>query len=65
VELPFSQVGKPKKRAKTILSLKEQHAILREVGSHTKNEDQFSLITEALSEVVKEYLDKKQDHENF
>jgi hypothetical protein len=65
VELPFAQVSRPKTCAKKILKLKEHHTLLQEGSQKKQPEDQFSLITEALSEVVKEYLEKRQDHEKL
>ncbi len=62
----FEQVNMPKKQIKKIMKLKEnaikQKTYLDPKQPETNNE-QISLLTEVLSDVIKEYLEKKEEHE--
>lgn len=64
-EFPFSDVSNPKKQVAKLIALKEQfmerqkHVVERDL----KNDDQrFNVLVEAMSEVVKDYLEKNPQH---
>lgn len=61
IEYPFENVSKPQRQMAKILKYKEQYASLQ--VSKTEeieiNDAKISILAEALGEVVKEYLDKK------
>ncbi len=60
VEYPFENINSPQKQADKILKLKNQAAIIiPEENPNGINDDKMAIIAEALSEVVKEYMDKK------
>ena len=56
IEYTFDNVSNPKKQVKNLMMLKDKHGAK---DNNKKDIDQFAILTEALSEVVKEYLDKK------
>jgi hypothetical protein len=56
IEYTFDNVSNPKKQVKHLMMLKDKHGAK---DTSKKDIDQFAILTEALSEVVKEYLDKK------
>lgn len=64
ITFPFENIGFPKKQASRILQLKEENTLqdLQEFESNQLKEnqdDKFSVLVEALGEVVKDYIDKK------
>lgn len=60
VVYPFENVYTPKKQADKIMTYKEQFsATISDEVTDTLTHEKLSVIAEALSEVVKEYLDKK------
>lgn len=61
IEFPFDDVSAPSRQASKILHMKEKHLALK-AGEKPKEEfdrEKVSILSEALSEVVKEYLEKK------
>jgi len=64
VEYPFENINSPQKQVNKILKLKTQFSLKNPVDkSTTINDEKMSIIAEALSEVVKEYMDKKTSSE--
>ena len=65
VEYPFENINDPKKQAEIITKHKLQFSP-QTPGNKTVplTDDKMSIIAEALSEVVKEYMDKKNEQEN-
>ncbi len=60
IEYPFENINSPQKQADRILKMKNQYApALSPDKAIAANEEKMSIIAEALSEVVKEYMDKK------
>lgn len=64
VEYPFENINSPQKQADKILKLKAQYVSAIPVDKANPIADEkMSIIAEALSEVVKEYMDKKSEQE--
>ena len=60
VEYPFENINSPQKQVDKILKLKNQHSVIvPEEKLSSIADDKMAIIAEALSEVVKEYMDKK------
>ena len=59
VEYPFENINSPQKQADKILKLKAQFSAIIPEKSNPITDDKMAIIAEALSEVVKEYMDKK------
>jgi hypothetical protein len=61
ITFTFENVSNPKKHIKKILSLKENHESkkINEDLDIKPTDDNINMLTEALSEVLKEYLEKK------
>lgn len=65
IEFAFPNVSQPKHHVRKMLALKDKHDVKREIENkptHTgesMSDENISILTEALSEVVKEYLEKK------
>ena len=65
IEYPFDNINSPQKQAEKILKLKNQFAPTNpNAAKVVLTDDKMSIIAEALSEVVKEYMDKKTEQEN-
>ncbi len=65
IEYPFENINAPQKQADKILKLKLQFwSPIPSVPMSTLNDDKMAIIAEALSEVVKEYMDKKSSEED-
>lgn len=63
-EFPFADVSDPKKQVAKLITLKEQFmARQKQIVEKDLHEDdqRFNVLVEAMSEVVKEYLDRKSD----
>jgi len=58
IEYPFENINAPQKQAEKILKYKAQF-LLPDEDTSSLNNEKMSIIAEALSEVVKEYMDKK------
>ncbi len=70
VEFPFEKVSYPKKQAEKILQLKNRFSYKTDVVLENNDDKKFDILVEALWEVVKEYIDKKNvsgydDFDNF
>lgn len=64
VEYPFEDITAPQKQAERILKYKMQFSPnISADASASLNNEKMSIIAEALSEVVKEYMDKKTSEE--
>lgn len=65
IEYPFENVSRPQKQMAKILKYKEQYATIQTIKSEEIkiNDAKISILAEALGEVVKEYLDKKESEE--
>lgn len=60
IEYPFDNINAPQKQADKILKYKTQFGLsVSPDKSTTINDEKMAIIAEALSEVVKEYMDKK------
>ena len=62
-EFPFADVSNPKKQVSKLISLKEQFMERQKqvIEKDLHADDQrFNVLVEAMSEVVKDYLDKNQ-----
>jgi hypothetical protein len=61
IEYPFENVSKPQKQMAKILKFKDQFSTFQAAKSAEIeiNDEKISILAEALGEVVKEYLDKK------
>ena len=65
IEYPFENINDPKREAEKILKYKTQFSPGTSVDKAIPIADEkMSIIAEALSEVVKEYMDKKTSEEN-
>ena len=65
IEYPFDNINAPQKQAEKILKYKAQFWLpLTPDKSTTINDEKMAIIAEALSEVVKEYMDKKTSEED-
>ncbi|MCX6825300.1 MAG: hypothetical protein NTY80_03665 [candidate division SR1 bacterium] len=64
IEYPFDNIDSPQRQVDKILKLKNQHGLLvpNDKGI-SLGDDKMAIIAEALSEVVKEYMDKKTEEE--
>ena len=62
IEYPFENVSKPQRQMTKILKYKEQFAGVQaaKLEEIEINDEKISILAEALGEVVKEYLDKKE-----
>ena len=62
IEYPFENVSRPQRQMAKILKYKEQFAGIQAARTEEIeiNEEKISILAEALGEVVKEYLDKKE-----
>ncbi len=73
IEFPFENVNNPSKQVTKILHLKERHLAGKKSEDETNTKldtDKISILNEALLEVVKEYLGKKntkseEEHDDF
>lgn len=63
VEYPFEDVNFPQKHADKIMKYKEQFSVDIPDDGKTIHDDKMAIIAEALSEVVKEYMEKKTSEE--
>ena len=65
IEYPFENVSRPQRQMAKILKYKEQFVGLQEKKKIDvdMNDEKISILAEALGEVVKEYLDKKESEE--
>lgn len=63
IEYPFDDITLPKKQAEKILKYKSQFWSAISVDKNSINDEKMSIIAEALSEVVKEYMEKKTSEE--
>lgn len=64
IEFPFENTNAPKKQSEKILKYKEQFSQLSsDDDTKTITDDKMAIIAEALSEVVKEYMEKKTTEE--
>jgi len=63
IEFPFENVSNPQKQMAKILKYKEQFAGLSPKKELGIDNEKMSIIAEALGEVVKEYLEKKDQEE--
>jgi len=59
LEYPFEDVNFPKQQADKIMKYKQQFSPIHNDDMWSISDDKMSIIAEALSEVVKEYMDKK------
>ena len=60
IEYPFDNINAPQKQADKILKYKAQFELSVTPNKPTTiNDEKMAIIAEALSEVVKEYMDKK------
>ena len=65
VEYPFDNINAPQKQADKILKYKNQFGSATSADKSTSiNDEKMAIIAEALSEVVKEYMDKKTSTED-
>lgn len=65
VEYPFENVNYPKKQVAKIMKYKDQFsASAPATPASPMTDEKMAVIAEALSEVVKEYLEKKTDHDD-
>lgn len=63
VEYPFENINAPQKQAEKILKYKHQFSLDIPLEKSAISDDKMAIIAEALSEVVKEYMDKKTEEE--
>lgn len=64
IEYPFENINAPQKQAEKILKYKKQFSSTTSDDKTTSiNDEKMAIIAEALSEVVKEYMDKKNSEE--
>lgn len=60
IEYPFDNINLPKKQTEKILKYKEQFSSLNPADKvNPITDEKMAIIAEALSEVVKEYMEKK------
>lgn len=59
IEYPFENINSPQKQAEKILKYKSHFSPVMPDENSQISDDKMSIIAEALSEVVKEYMDKK------
>jgi len=65
VEYPFEDINFPQKQAQKIMKYKDQFApTVNEEWTGPIGDEKMAIIAEALSEVVKEYMDKKTSEED-
>lgn len=65
IEYPFENVNFPKKQVEKIMKYKNQYApTVIDDASDFIGDDKMSIVAEALSEVVKEYMEKKSSDED-
>ena len=61
-EFPFNDVAHPKKQVRKLMMLKEEFLSRQKQQVEkdlSEDNDRFNFLVEAMSEVVKEYLDQK------
>lgn len=63
IDFPFENVNYPQKQVEKILKLKQQYDKPTILEEPKLSDDKMAIIAEALSEVVKEYMDKKTQEE--
>ncbi|MEI7918804.1 MAG: hypothetical protein WCH65_00920 [bacterium] len=64
IEYPFENINYPQRQAEKILKYKSQFSLdLPIEKSSAITDDKMAIIAEALSEVVKEYMEKKTTEE--
>jgi len=64
VEYPFENINFPQRQAEKIQKYKDQFSVLSsDDTSNAITDDKMAIIAEALSEVVKEYMEKKTSSE--
>ncbi|MBU0627220.1 hypothetical protein KKG31_05430 [Patescibacteria group bacterium] len=65
IEFPFENVSSPSKQVAKIIQFKEKYSDRLSSADEIKqgNQENISLLSEALGEVVKEYLEKKSSTE--
>lgn len=63
VEYPFENINSPQRQAEKISRYKQQRSPLQSPESASLGDEKMSIIAEALSEVVKEYMEKKTSSE--
>lgn len=64
IEYPFENINYPQRQAEKILKYKSQFSLdLPVEKSSAITDDKMAIIAEALSEVVKEYMEKKTTEE--
>ena len=63
IEYPFEDISYPQKQADKILKYKEQFSSISPSDKTIIADEKMAIIAEALSEVVKEYMDKKTSEE--
>lgn len=66
VEYPFENINSPQKQAEKIQKFKTQFSLVHPVDDKSVpiTDEKMAIIAEALSEVVKEYMDKKAPEED-
>lgn len=63
VEYPFENINFPQRQAEKIQKLKDQFAAIIPDDAKPIADEKMAIIAEALSEVVKEYMEKKTSEE--
>ena len=63
IEFPFENVSSPQKQMAKILKYKQQFSTSSPQKELDMNDERVSILAEALGEVVKEYLEKKNAEE--
>ena len=61
-EFPFNDVANPKKQVRKLMMMKEEFLSRQKQQVEkdlSEDNDRFNVLVEAMSEVVKEYLDQK------
>jgi len=59
IEYPFENINTPQREAEKVLKYKEQSLLANPNKANPIADEKMAIIAEALSEVVKEYMDKK------
>lgn len=64
IEFPFENITSPQKQVHRIMRLRDQHSIPKSNYEETDSlpNDKISILAEALSEVVKDYVNKKSNN---
>ncbi len=63
VEYPFENINFPQRQAEKIMRYKSQFSQIQPTENTSLGDEKMAIIAEALSEVVKEYMDKKTSEE--